>query len=105
MQMKILSVNLQPPKMNESVVIELKKLLTILNQCLTSFFDDFKTLDRNSPKSIMASIAFKLEKMAECARSILKISKALKKESILCLPCVTKSVDEQLPKCQDHPPS
>ena len=88
--------------MDDVVVIELKKLLTTLSQCLTSFCNDFNTLDSNSPKSIMTSIVFKLEKMVECAKSILKICKSLKKESTLCLPCVTKSVDEQPSKHQDH---
>ena len=98
------SVSSQTPKMNDAILTELKDLLTILGQCLVSFRADFNTLDCNSSQSIMTSIVFKLEKMAECAKSIKKICKSLKKENIPCLPCLTSSVDNQPSEDQEPTP-
>ena len=99
------SVLSQTPKMNDAVLTELKELLTVLGQCLVSFRTDFSTLDCNSSQAIMTSIVFKLEKMAECAKSIKKICKSLKKENIPCLPCLTSSVDNQPSENQEPPTS
>ena len=99
-----LSVLSQTPKMNDAVLTELKNLLTILGQCLVSFRADFNTLDCKSSPAIMTSIVFKLEKMAECAKSIKKICKSMKKENIPCLPCLTPSVDNQSSESQEPPP-
>ena len=90
--------------MNETIATELRSLLSILNQCLVSFRADLNTLDCNSSQTVMTCLIFKLEKMSECAKSIHKISKSLKKESIPCLPCVQSSVDEQPSKDQEPPP-
>ena len=87
--------------MNEAVLTELKTLLAILSQCLTSFRADFNTLDCNSSQAVMSSLIFKLEKMSECAKSIQKVCKSLKKESIPCLPCIQPSVDEKPSKDQE----
>ena len=95
------SVPSKTPKMNEAILTELKNLLTILSQCLTSFRADFNTLDCNSSQTVMTSLIFKLEKLSECAKTIQKICKSLKKETIPCLPCVQPSVDEELPKEQE----
>ena len=89
------SVFTQTPKMNDTAMTELKELFNILGACLTSFRADFNTLDCKSSQAVMASIVFKLEKMAECAKSIKKICKSVKKENIPCLPCLTSSVDNQ----------
>ena len=81
--------------MNDEVLTQLKELLTILSQCMMSFRADCNTLDCNSSQAVMASLVFKLEKMTECAKSIKKICKSLKKENIPCLPCLSSSVDTQ----------
>ena len=98
-----LSVAFQTPKMNDALLNELRTLLNVLGECLTSFRKDFNSLDCNSSQSVIASIVFKLEKAAECANSILKICKSLKKESIPCLPCLSGSVDNQSSKKQEPP--
>ena len=95
------SVSTQTPKMNDAALTELKELFNILGTRLTSFHADFNTLDCKSSQAVMASIIFKLEKMAECAKSIKKLCKSLKKENIPCLPCLTPSVENQPPEDQD----
>ena len=97
-------VSVQAPKMNDTVLTELKELLIILGKCLTSFHNDFNTLDCNSSHAVMTSIVFKLEKMVECAKSIKRICKSLKKENIPCLPCLTSTVDNQPSKDQEPLP-
>ena len=91
--------------MNDVLLNELRRLLAILGECLISFRNDFNNLDCNSSQNVIASIVFKLEKAAECAKSILKICKSLKKESIPCIPCLSSSVDDQTSKKQEPPPS
>ena len=81
--------------MNDIVLNQLRELLTILGQYLANFQDDFSNLDCNSSQAIMTSIITQLEKMSECAKSIKKICKSLKKESIPCLTCLNPSVDDQ----------
>ena len=81
--------------MNDIVLAQLRELLAILSQCLASFRANFNNLDCNSSQAVMTSIVFKLEKMTECAESIRKICKSLKKENIPCLPCLGASVDDQ----------
>ena len=90
--------------MNDAVLTELKELLIILGKCLTSFHADFNTLDCKSSQAVMMSIVFKLQKMVECAKSIRRICKSLKKENIHCFPCLTTSVDSQPSKDQEPLP-
>ena len=89
------SVIVKASKMNDTVLNQLRELMTILGQYLANFRTDFSTLDCNSSQAIMTSIITQLEKMSECAKSIKKICKSLKKESIPCLTCLNPSVDDQ----------
>ena len=88
--------------MNEAAVKEVKALLNILTECLASFREDFKSLDCNSSQAVIKSILFKLEKTIQCAKSILKICKSLKKESIPCIGCFSTSVDDKPSKQPDE---
>ena len=84
--------------MNNVLQTELRQLLMTFVQCLTSCHADFTSLNCKSPQSGITSIAFKLEKLADCARSIQNICQSLKKEPIGCLPCLNRAVDKRPPK-------
>ena len=79
--------------MHDAILTELKTLLTILAQCLASFQTDCSEAQpsQNLTEKIIASIIFKIQKLAECARAIQKICKSLKKENLACLPCLQSS--------------
>ena len=88
--------------MNDAIVTELRLLLAILTQCLGSFGDDFNKIDCKKPDThaanLILSLVFKLEKIAQCAKSIQKIIQSLRKNNLPCLPCfttTTSSVEEE----------
>ena len=89
------------PSNPPTIVTELRLLLTILTQCLGSFRDDFKKIDCKKPDSLttdlIPSLVFKLEKIAQCAKSIQKIIQSAKKNNFQCLPCFTPSSVEEKP--------
>ena len=89
-------INVRPRKMNPEILNEVKVLLTILGQCVSSFQADFANLDCKSPSAttlLLSSVIFKLQKIVECAKSIQRICKSLNRDDVKCLPCLT-SVDE-----------
>ena len=98
------SVTLHPSMMNDALMNELRTLLSVLGECVSSFRNDCSTLDCNSSHAIIVAVVFKLEKAVECAKSILKICKSLKKESIPCLPCLNGPVDNQPQRERDPSP-
>ena len=86
--------------MNDAIVTELRVLLAILTQCLGSFRDDFNKINCNKPDTLAAnlipSLVFKLEKIAQCAKSIQKIVQSLKKNNVPCLPCFTTATSSSV---------
>ena len=88
--------------MNDAIVKELSHLFSILTQCVGSFREDFNKINCKKPDTVVPdlipSLVFKLQKIAECARSLQKIAQSLKKSQFQCLPCLTNSsVDKKSP--------
>ena len=85
--------------MNQTILIEIKALMSILGECLASFRSDFSNIDCKSSNALASklipSLIFKLEKIVECAKSINKICKSLKKDDIPCLPCLKGAVTKE----------
>ena len=82
--------------MNESVLTELRVLMSLLGQCLASFREDINTIDCKKPdvtKALVPSLIFKLEKLTQCAESIQRLIKSLRREDLTCLTCLPSRKD------------
>ena len=82
--------------MHGTIVTELCVLLSILTQCLGSFRADFSKIDCRKPDTLtnqlIPGLVFKIQKIADCAKSLQKIFQSLKKDNLL--PCL-RSVDNK----------
>ena len=87
------------PLMREATLSQLKKLISILGQCLMSLHSDFMKFDCKSDiaKQVIPIIIEKLHKLVEIAASVKKLCSTVKKEDLNCLSCFgasTKSVKD-----------
>ena len=69
--------------MTDTIATELKLLLSLLGQCLTSCCEDLNKIDCKSPAAASTLIPYiieKLKRLAEIERSIQKICRSLREE-------------------------
>ena len=78
---------------------ELKNLLNILKQCVSSCHQDLNVLQQSAGQElserIIASLIFKISKLSECAKTVQKLLKRMKKDEVKCFSCIKGSVSDQ----------
>ena len=81
--------------MSNNIADELKALLNILKQCISSFQKDVNALHQSNGQEIISSLIFKLSKLSECAKTIQKLLKKMRKDEVKCFSCLKGSVTNQ----------
>ena len=86
--------------MNKGVIEDLKALLYILKQCVSSFQTDLSVLQNcqgvEANNKIVSGLVFKISKLSECAKKIQKLLKGVKEGDINCFSCL-KPTNSSLP--------
>ena len=81
--------------MSNNIADELKALLNILKQCISSFQKDVNALHQSNGQEIISSLIFKLSKLSECAKTIQKLLKKMRKDEVKCFSCIKGAVSDQ----------